>query len=86
MAAIFLVLWGALVVGLVDNILRPMLLSGGGKMHPLVAFIAVIGGLSAFGMIGFLLGPIIAVVGQTVIETLRKPTDSAQPQARRSSP
>ena len=75
-AAIVLVLWGALVVGLVDNVLRPMLLSGGTKMHPLVAFLAVIGGLTAFGIIGFLLGPIVAVVGQTVIEALRGNEDT----------
>jgi predicted PurR-regulated permease PerM len=75
-AAIFLVAWGVIAVGLVDNVLRPMLMSGGTNMHPLVAFLSVVGGLSAFGMIGFLLGPIIAVVGQTVIETLRQDAEA----------
>ena len=70
-AAIFLVAWGAVAVGLIDNILRPMLISGSTKMHPFVAFIAVLGGMQAFGVIGFLLGPMIAVAGGAVLETLR---------------
>ena len=74
-AAIFLVAWGALAVGLIDNVLRPMIISGSTNMHPFVSFIAVIGGMQAFGVIGFLLGPMIAVTGQAVIETLRGDRD-----------
>jgi predicted PurR-regulated permease PerM len=57
--AIFLVLWGALVVGTADNVLRPLLISGRADVPTLAVFIGVMGGLSAFGFIGLFLGPIV---------------------------
>jgi predicted PurR-regulated permease PerM len=53
-------LWAILVVGLLDNVLRPALLASGTQMHPLVTMLSVLGGVTAFGPIGILLGPIIA--------------------------
>lgn len=57
--AIGLLLWGALIVGLVDNFLGPYLYSKGGDVHQLIMLFAVLGGLSAFGPIGFIFGPLI---------------------------
>jgi predicted PurR-regulated permease PerM len=57
--AIFLVVWGVLVVGTADNVLRPLLISGRADVPTLAVFIGVVGGLSAFGFIGLFLGPII---------------------------
>ena len=57
--AIGLTIWGILVVGLVDNFLRPILLERDIKIHPLLIFLSVLGGLSIFGTLGFILGPII---------------------------
>jgi predicted PurR-regulated permease PerM len=57
--AIFLTLWGAIVVGLVDNLLRPLLISGRAEVPTLAVFVGVIGGLAAFGFIGLFLGPIV---------------------------
>jgi len=57
--AIGLTIWGAVVVGLVDNLLRPLLLERAIKIHPLLIFLSVLGGLSIFGALGFILGPII---------------------------
>lgn len=54
-----LILWGMLVVGLVDNFLRPFLIKRGIEIHPLLILISVLGGLSLFGAVGFLVGPII---------------------------
>jgi predicted PurR-regulated permease PerM len=59
--ALFLVIWGAVVVGYTDNIIRPFLLRGGVEIHPFILFIAVIGGIMAFGVPGVILGPIIVV-------------------------
>ncbi len=56
--AIGLLIWGALVVGLIDNFLRPILIGRGIKIHPLLVFLSVFGGLIFFGPIGFLLGPL----------------------------
>lgn len=57
--AIFLTLWGSIVVGLVDNLLRPLLISGRAEVPTLAVFVGVIGGLAAFGFIGLFLGPIV---------------------------
>ena len=57
--AIFLVIWGVLVVGTADNVLRPLLISGRADVPTLAVFVGVVGGLSAFGFIGLFLGPIV---------------------------
>jgi predicted PurR-regulated permease PerM len=57
--AVFLALWGSIVVGLVDNLLRPLLISGRAEVPTLAVFVGVIGGLAAFGFIGLFLGPIV---------------------------
>jgi predicted PurR-regulated permease PerM len=57
--AIFLAAWGAIVVGMVDNFLRPMLISGRADVPTLAVFVGVMGGLAAFGFIGLFLGPIV---------------------------
>jgi predicted PurR-regulated permease PerM len=57
--AIFLAAWGAVVVGMVDNFLRPMLISGRADVPTLAVFVGVMGGLAAFGFIGLFVGPIV---------------------------
>jgi predicted PurR-regulated permease PerM len=61
-AAIGLTLWGLLAVGLLDNWLGPRLVASGTRLHPLIAMVAVLGGIGMFGPIGLLLGPIIVSV------------------------
>jgi predicted PurR-regulated permease PerM len=58
-ATIFMVIWGALLVSLVDNVVRPMLVSGRASVGTLTVFIGVLGGISAFGAIGLFLGPVV---------------------------
>lgn len=53
-----LVAWGLVVVSLVDNVARPYLLKGGMELHGGVVFFALLGGLSAFGAIGLVIGPL----------------------------
>lgn len=82
-ATIFMVIWGALLVSLVDNVVRPMLVSGRANVGTLTVFIGVLGGLAAFGAIGLFLGPvvlalIIALV-RLSIETRRIGTVAAVP-------
>lgn len=57
-SALGLVVWGAVIVGLVDNVLAPYLYSRGGPIHPLFMLFAVLGGLAFFGPAGFILGPV----------------------------
>jgi predicted PurR-regulated permease PerM len=54
----FLVVWGAVVVSLVDSVVRPYLLRGGLAVHGGLLFFALLGGLAVFGGIGLLIGPL----------------------------
>jgi len=58
-ATLFMLLWGAVLVSLVDNVVRPMLVSGRANVGTLTIFIGVLGGLAAFGAIGLFLGPVV---------------------------
>lgn len=58
-AALFLGIWGIVVVGLVDNAVKPLLIKGGVEMDGAVVFFSLIGGLAAFGATGLLLGPLV---------------------------
>jgi predicted PurR-regulated permease PerM len=54
-----LTLWGVIIVGLVDNLLRPKLVGDALSLHPLLILLSIIGGLFLFGPIGLFLGPIV---------------------------
>ena len=74
--AIILVGWGAGIVGTVDNILRPYLISGRVQMHTLLIFFAVFGGVTVFGFLGLFVGPVILAVTITLLGMLRDETRS----------
>ena len=61
-AALFLALWALVVVGLIDNMLRPWLIRGGVQLHGALVFFSLIGALGAFGAVGLFLGPLAAGV------------------------
>jgi predicted PurR-regulated permease PerM len=69
--AIVLIGWGAGIVGTVDNILRPYLISGRVQMHTLLIFFAVFGGVRVFGFLGLFIGPVILAVTITLLGLLR---------------
>ena len=58
-AALFMVIWCLVVVGLLDNLLRPMFMKGSANMSTMLIFFAILGGLNTFGMIGLLYGPLL---------------------------
>jgi len=58
-SAIGFMLWGSVIVGLVDNLLGPKLMSRGVQLHPFIIFLSVLGGIIVFGPVGLLLGPIV---------------------------
>jgi predicted PurR-regulated permease PerM len=80
---IVLALVGLLVLGNVDNVVRPLLLSGSARMSTLVLVISLLGGVSAFGLIGIVLGPVVAAVLTALVEsyTLEPEDESAVPAA-----
>lgn len=57
-ASIGLLIWGATAVGMIDNLLGPLLIERGIKIHPLLILLSALGGISLFGPIGFLAGPV----------------------------
>ena len=67
-AALGLTLWGVVVVGLTDNLLHPEFIGARAKVNPLLVLISVLGGLQAFGITGFLVGPIILSLFLALLE------------------
>ncbi|MFZ5927169.1 MAG: AI-2E family transporter [Acidobacteriota bacterium] len=70
--ALFLALWGAGVVGMSDNFVRPWVLSGRTGMNGLVIFFALMGGMQVFGAIGLFAGPVIMSASAAVFRMLRE--------------
>lgn len=68
LTALLVGLFCAVVVGTVDNVLRPRLVGNDTQMHELMIFFSTLGGLLMFGFMGFVIGPIIAALFVTVWE------------------
>ncbi len=60
--AIFLTAWSVVIVGSIDNLLRPLLMQGSAGMNTLMIFFSLLGGLHLFGLIGLIYGPLIFAV------------------------
>jgi predicted PurR-regulated permease PerM len=65
--AIFMALWGLLVISLVDNFLKPIIISRGSHLPFILVFLGVLGGVLTFGFIGVFLGPTLLAVGYQVL-------------------
>jgi len=74
-AAIFMIAWGVVVVSGSDNVVRPLFISGRAQISTLPVFLGLAGGLSAFGPIGMVLGPVIVAL---VLALLRFAEESRQ--------
>lgn len=70
--AAFLAVWGVVVVGLVDNVVKPYLMKGDIEMHGAVVFFALIGGIAAFGIAGLLIGPLAVALFLAVLRIYRR--------------
>ncbi|MEJ7928406.1 AI-2E family transporter [Ramlibacter sp. AN1015] len=73
--AVVLTLWGTLVIGLVDNFLRPILVGKDTRMPDYLVLVSTLGGLSMFGINGFVMGPVVAamfLVAWNLLTTLRR--------------
>ncbi len=57
-----LALWGTLVISWVDNLIRPIVISGATKIPFIIIFIGVLGGLTAFGFVGLFIGPVVLAI------------------------
>ena len=66
-SGIFLLVWGSALSGL-DNVVRPLLISGRARISSLAVFIGVLGGIPAFGAIGVIAGPVVLSLVLALIE------------------
>ena len=69
--ALILALWGTVVVGGIDNLLYPMLVGNRMRMHTVLVFISLVGGLFVFGAAGLILGPVVLTVTTVLLEVWR---------------
>ncbi|WP_372720561.1 AI-2E family transporter [Novipirellula sp.] len=74
-AAIVLALYGMLVISSIDNVIKVYVLHGRSQLHPLFALLSVLGGVKVFGPIGILVGPMVVVFLQTLLEILNHELD-----------
>jgi predicted PurR-regulated permease PerM len=66
-----LVVWGVLVIGSIDNILSPRLVGRRARLHELLVFFGVLGGIQVFGVLGLVLGPVVVAMTLALIEMAR---------------
>ncbi len=76
---LFVLLWGALAVGLLDNILRPVLIGRGAKLPIFLLFLGIFGGLKVYGPIGILLGPLLVSCVQVFLQIYRETKNMPHP-------
>jgi predicted PurR-regulated permease PerM len=69
---IFLVVWSAVIVGSIDNFIRPMFMAGATDINGLVIFLSILGGLQVFGLLGLLYGPLIVSLALVLYSMYRQ--------------
>jgi predicted PurR-regulated permease PerM len=79
--AIGLTLYGIVVISGIDNLIKPLILRGAAQIHPLLGFLSILGGMLAFGPLGFLVGPVVLSL---VISAIRIYRDDVLARARSS--
>ena len=79
---VFLLAWGTFLVGSIDNIIRPRLCGSRMALHPLLVFLSMFGGLAVFGMMGLLVGPLIASIFMAMVRIYRRDFLGRAPEAQ----
>ena len=85
LAAGLLAAYGAGIVSLADNVIKPMVLHGQSNLHPLLALLSVLGGVQALGPIGVLVGPMVVVFLQTLLNILQRELISIEQSSKNGS-
>jgi predicted PurR-regulated permease PerM len=76
--AIILAVYCAVVVSQSDNVVKPVILKGHSNIHPLLALLSILGGVQALGPVGILVGPMIVVFLQTLLNILHREMTSLE--------
>ena len=66
-----LLIYGLTVINMVGHVVKPLLLRGGAQIHPLLGFLAILGGLFAFGPAGLIVGPVILSLAMSALRIYR---------------
>lgn len=66
--AVFLLIYGTFVVSTIDNILKPKIVGEHANIHPLIALFGILGGIQLFGLPGILIGPLVLMIFDLIIE------------------
>ena len=77
--AVFLAIWGLVVVGLADNLVKPLLIRRGLDIHGAIVFFSLIGGLMTFGTIGLLVGPLLVAFFLAVLRMYHRDYSPGDP-------
>ena len=85
-SAVGLTVWGVLVIGLVDNVLRPILVGKETRMPDYLVLVATLGGLAVFGLNGFVIGPVIAALFIATWDIFTHARQERQAPARNEEP
>jgi predicted PurR-regulated permease PerM len=70
--ALVMALWGGLVIGTLDNVLRPKLVGNRTRLHELLVLFSVIGGLAVFGPLGLVVGPVVVAIALALLDVFRQ--------------
>ncbi len=77
--AIFLLIWGAAVVSMADNFVRPWILASRVAIHPMLVMVSMLGAAQGFGIVGFVAGPVLLAMFLAVLRALREETAQTDP-------
>jgi len=84
--ALALTAFGVLVIGLVDNLLRPLLVGRGSRLPDSLVMLTTLGGLSLFGLNGFIIGPAVAALFMAAADLHTGPVQAAGPGTTADAP
>lgn len=76
--ALILTAWGTIIVGLIDNLLYPVFVGQRLRLHTLLAFLAIVGGLVVFGASGVVLGPVVLAITIALVDVWQRRTAGGQ--------
>jgi predicted PurR-regulated permease PerM len=80
-AGVGLFIWGGVLVSVIDNVLKPILMKGSGEMPTILILFSILGGIGYFGMVGFILGPLILSFLLALLRIYQKTILAAAPPA-----
>lgn len=78
--AVLLVAWGVLIIHPIDNLLGPILVGRTLRLHTMLMFFSIVGGLAAFGPSGIVVGPLVVAVAVALFELIERRSTAALPQ------